>query len=96
MGLPLVLSDIPGCRQVARDRVEGLFVPPRAPAALADAILRLLRDPSELASVSSRCRAFMAREYAEDRILTPYLTAFEELTRASVPHTLATSARRHV
>ena len=75
---------------------NGLGAVVESPLQMRDAILRLLRDPSELASVSSRCRAFMAREYAEDRILTPYLTAFEELTRSSVPHTLATSARRHV
>ena len=75
---------------------NGLGAVVESPLQMRDAILRLLRDPSELASVSSRCRAFMAREYAEDRILTPYLTAFEELTHASVPHTLATSARRHV
>ena len=43
-GLPLVLTDIRGCREVVRDGVEGLLVPVRDPEALADAITRLLED----------------------------------------------------
>jgi len=75
---------------------NGLGAVVDSPLRMRAAILRLLRDPGALASASSRCRAFMAREYAEDKILAPYLTAFEELTRTSVPHTLAVSDRRHV
>lgn len=44
MGKPLVLTDIRGCREVVRDGIEGLLVPPRDAARLADALLRLLRD----------------------------------------------------
>ena len=45
-----------------------------------DAIRRLLADPTALAAAGARCRAYLAREYAEERILAPYLAAFEELT----------------
>jgi glycosyltransferase involved in cell wall biosynthesis len=77
---------------------NGLGAVVESSAQMREAILRLLGDPGALASVSSRCRAFMAREFNEERILTPYLTAFEELTRHSVhtTQTLATSDRRHV
>ena len=44
MGTPLVLTDIRGCREVVRDGIEGLLVPPRDPAALTAAIERLLGD----------------------------------------------------
>ncbi|HEV3474244.1 MAG TPA: glycosyltransferase family 4 protein [Actinomycetota bacterium] len=44
-GLPVVASDIPGYREVVRDGIEGILVPPRNPAALAEAIGRLLDDP---------------------------------------------------
>ena len=43
-GLPLVLTDIRGCREVVRDGVEGLLVPVRDPEALADALTRVLED----------------------------------------------------
>ena len=44
MGKPLVLTDIRGCREVARHEQEALLVPPRDPQALAAAILRLAGD----------------------------------------------------
>jgi glycosyltransferase involved in cell wall biosynthesis/ribosomal protein S18 acetylase RimI-like enzyme len=46
MGKPLLLTDIRGCREVARHEQEALLVPPRDPEALAAAILRLAGDPS--------------------------------------------------
>jgi len=47
--LPLVTTDAPGCREVVSDGVDGLLVPVRDAAALANAISRLQDDP-ELAS----------------------------------------------
>lgn len=44
MARPLILSDIPGCREVVRHGVEGLLVPSRDPIRLADAVLRLADD----------------------------------------------------
>jgi glycosyltransferase involved in cell wall biosynthesis len=44
-GLPCVLSQIPSYLSFATERSYALFVPPRDPAAVADAVDRLLRDP---------------------------------------------------
>jgi glycosyltransferase involved in cell wall biosynthesis len=51
--------------------------------AMRDATGRLLADRSALAAAGARCRAYLAREYAEERILAPYLAAFEELTHSA-------------
>ena len=45
MGLPVIATDIRGCRQVVDHGVTGLLVPARNPAALAEAIGRLASDP---------------------------------------------------
>jgi glycosyltransferase involved in cell wall biosynthesis/ribosomal protein S18 acetylase RimI-like enzyme len=45
MGRAMVLTDIRGCREVARHGQEALLVPARDPEALVDAILRLAGDP---------------------------------------------------
>jgi phosphatidylinositol alpha-mannosyltransferase len=45
-GLPVVASDIPGFTEVVRDGVDGSLVPPRDPAALAEAVARVLDDPA--------------------------------------------------
>ncbi len=44
-GLPVVCTDIPGYREVVRDGVEGILVPPGDAGALAGALLRVLGDP---------------------------------------------------
>ena len=45
MGLPLITTDTPGCRDVVEDGVNGLRVPARDPAALGRAIVSLLERP---------------------------------------------------
>jgi glycosyltransferase involved in cell wall biosynthesis len=40
-------------------------------------VARLARDPELWNSTSKRCRAFIAREFPEDRILRPYLEALQ-------------------
>src|SRR6266511_3033020 len=59
MGRPLVLTDIRGCREVARAGVEGVLVPPRKPDRLAEAIRQLVADRSlrERMGAAARVRA---------------------------------------
>jgi glycosyltransferase involved in cell wall biosynthesis len=44
-GKPIVTTDVPGCRTVVHDGVNGLLVPARDAHALARAITRLVEDP---------------------------------------------------
>lgn len=43
-GLPVIASDIAGYREVVRNGLDGLLVPPRDPAAMAAAVDRVLSD----------------------------------------------------
>jgi phosphatidylinositol alpha-mannosyltransferase len=45
-GVPVVATDIPGYREVARDGVDALLVPPADPGALAQAMGRILAEPA--------------------------------------------------
>src|SRR5882672_1469379 len=60
---------------------EGLGVGARSAAQIPDAINRLLRDPVAWKAASDRCRAFMSREYGDDKVLSAYLDTFEKVTR---------------
>ena len=44
-GRPIVATDVPGCREVVDDEVNGLLVRPRDGVVLAEALQRLLSDP---------------------------------------------------
>jgi phosphatidylinositol alpha-mannosyltransferase len=61
-GVPVVASDIAGYREVVRDGLDGLLVPPNDPNALAAAIRRVLSEPELAASLKaagrSRAQAF--------------------------------------
>ena len=43
---PVVATDLEGMPELVLDGETGLLVPPRTPAALADAIVRLVSDPT--------------------------------------------------
>jgi len=45
-GLPVITSAVGGCPEIVRDGVTGLLVMPERPEALADALVRLLKDDS--------------------------------------------------
>jgi glycosyltransferase involved in cell wall biosynthesis len=46
LGRPVVASQFGGIPELVRDGENGLLVPPRDPSALADALLRMVRDPA--------------------------------------------------
>jgi glycosyltransferase involved in cell wall biosynthesis len=74
-GLPMVLSDISGCREIGRDGTELRLVPPADSAALRAAIAELLGDPELRQRLGSAAReralaAFDQREVAMASIAT--------------------------
>jgi glycosyltransferase involved in cell wall biosynthesis len=66
-GRPLVATDVPGCRQVAR-RDNALLVPPDDAPSLAAAIHRLADDPSLRTRFGVASRALVEAEFATEKI----------------------------
>jgi glycosyltransferase involved in cell wall biosynthesis len=79
LGRALVTSDVPGCREVVRNRVTGLLVPPRDPKALADALRTLLADPAASDSMGRNASAMAAQRFGVDAINTQTLAIYDEL-----------------
>jgi len=67
-GRPLVATDVPGCRALVRDGENGLLVPPRDPAALADAIDRLAADGNLRRAFGTAARADVEARLSQERI----------------------------
>lgn len=67
MSLPIVATDIRGCRQVVEDGRTGRLVPPRDPAALAAAILALVRDEDTRSAFGRAGREKALREFDHRR-----------------------------
>lgn len=68
MARPLVLTDIRGCREVARDGVEGLLVPARDALRLAEAITTLLKDPDLRTRMGAAARERALSRFDERRV----------------------------
>lgn len=75
-GRPIVASAFGGFREVVRDGVTGLLVPPRDPAALARAIDTVLADPERAGAMGAAGRAFVSEQFSwpavTDRVLAVY------------------------
>jgi len=79
-GRAIVTTDAPGCREVVRDGIEGLVVPPRDAGALAAAIERALRlSDAERAAMGARARARIARDFSDARVVADTLRVYDEL-----------------
>jgi glycosyltransferase involved in cell wall biosynthesis len=75
----VVTCDVPGCREVVRQGDNGLLVPPRDPAALAEAIGRLLEDAALRARMGGRGRERAEKEFSVGSIAQQTLSLYREL-----------------
>lgn len=75
---PIVASDIPGYRRVARPEVDALLVPPDDPAALAGALTRVLED-NRLAADLVASGQGRALEFSMERLADRYLAMYRAL-----------------
>jgi|SRR5450631_4034190 glycosyltransferase involved in cell wall biosynthesis len=67
-GRPLIATDVPGCREIARQGVNALLVPPNDPTSLADAIETLANDPPMRLRFGRASRQLVIDEYSSVRI----------------------------
>lgn len=80
-GLPLVTTDVPGCREVVDDGNNGYLVAVRQAAPLADALERLIRDPDLRARMGAESRRRAEDEFSERRVIAETLALYERLLR---------------
>jgi glycosyltransferase involved in cell wall biosynthesis/ribosomal protein S18 acetylase RimI-like enzyme len=79
MARPLVLTDIRGCREVARHDREALLVPPRDPGALVTAISRLAGDPALRARLADAARRRAQERFSEEAVAEKVAGAYRRL-----------------
>lgn len=73
---PVITTDMPGCREVVIPGVNGLLVPPRDPAAVADAIERLLADPALRVTMGERGREHVRQRFSVETIVDETLALY--------------------
>jgi glycosyltransferase involved in cell wall biosynthesis len=82
-GLPSVGSNVDGISEVIRDGRNGFLVPPRDPDAIADAVLRLGRDPKLRGRLGAEGRQFAQSQFGIETAVQRILTIYHTLRGAS-------------
>ena len=77
--LPLITTDMPGCRDVVTDGVDGLIVPPANADALCTAIARLLDAPELARTLGLAARARALAEFDERIVIRRTLETYGEV-----------------
>ena len=68
-GLPVIASDIRGCREVVVNGVTGFLVPMKDAPQLADSIERLMENRDETACMGKRGRMHIAKNFNQRQVL---------------------------
>lgn len=82
-GLAIVATRIGGVPDLVEDGSDGVLVPPRDPAALAEAVAALIEDPGLRERLGASARAKQQREFAVDVMLRRIEDLYEELFGAT-------------
>jgi glycosyltransferase involved in cell wall biosynthesis len=81
-GLPLVTTDVPGCREVVTHEEDGLIVPVKNANALAAAVRRLQAHPELCVRLGSAARRKALTRFDERIVVTSTISVYKELLGA--------------
>lgn len=84
-GRAIVTTDVPGCRDIVRNGVNGRVVPPANAAALAEAIEELLKNSAMRQEMARRGREIAVNEFSQEMIAEQTLTLYSELLNSRSP-----------
>lgn len=76
---PIVATDTPGCREIVRDGVNGILVPPRDAVALAGAVRRLIADPALRASFGVAGRRLAESQFSLHQVVNRTMHVYATL-----------------
>ena len=76
VGTPVVATRVGGIPEIIEDGVSGLLVPPRDPAALGSALIRLIEDPELAARMAARAHETLCERFSFSRVLQEFQSLY--------------------
>jgi glycosyltransferase involved in cell wall biosynthesis len=93
-GRPLVATDVPGCREIARRGVNALLVPPDDATALADALEQLAADSELRHRYGAASRHLAETEFSSTRIGEEIVALYRNLLLSQPERTIGDGVMR--
>ncbi len=81
MGLPCIVTDINGSREIIREGENGLIIPPRDEEALYSAMLRMMTDTKERQRMAGNARRMIAERYEQGYVRQCLLDYYEQILK---------------
>jgi glycosyltransferase involved in cell wall biosynthesis len=81
-GLPLIATNVPGCRDALQPGVTGLLVPVRDSLALASAILKLVDDADLRAQMGQAARLDVATRFSTSSVIEGTIAVYRRSIRS--------------
>jgi glycosyltransferase involved in cell wall biosynthesis len=82
-GRPLVATEVPGSRDIARAGLNASLAPPASPPRLADALEGLIRDSALRERFAAESRRIAESVFSSDRVLAATLALYDRLLNRS-------------
>lgn len=84
-GRPIVATNVPGCREVARDGVNAILVPTDDPRSLADALRKLTSDADLRRQYGKAGRRLVEAEFSSEKIGDQIVALYDRLLQRGSP-----------
>jgi glycosyltransferase involved in cell wall biosynthesis len=78
-GLPIVTYDVPGCREVVKDQVNGFLVPLWDSQRMIKALMELLDNPDLCAQMGKAGREMVLNEFSQELVADQTMKVWDEL-----------------
>ena len=80
MALPVIATDVPGCRSVVSHNKNGILCQPKDPASLAEAMVTMARLPGQVRGKMGRCgRSLVSKYFSQTLVVQAYLDVIDQL-----------------
>jgi glycosyltransferase involved in cell wall biosynthesis len=80
IGRPIVASDVPGCREVINDGINGFLVPPKEPGQLAIALRKLISDSTLRGKMGASSRKLAVERFDRRHITEQILAIYQSMS----------------
>ena len=76
---PIIATDVPGCREIVENRENGLLVPVKDVSKLAEAMIRMIQNPSMRREMGKKGRVIVVQNFSDEIVISETLDVYKRL-----------------